>query len=114
MHGGQPCTCDPPESAGISIAKQLLTEQLFQEDMHGMILQATADIATGLRSSKWPGTRAPILYVQSIEASLYHLSLGFTVIGIASRKIIESLRVQANLCYSLKSNHKCHEQHIIG
>ena len=68
---GQQCMCDLPKSAGKSIAKQLLSKQLCQEDMHAIILQVTADIATGLRfMGKWPGSRPPILHVQSIEASL--------------------------------------------
>jgi len=74
---GRQCTHDPLKSSGRSIAKQLLCKQLFQEDMHAIILQATADIATGLRSTKckWPESGPPILHVQSIEDSLYHLSL---------------------------------------
>jgi len=100
---GQQYMCDPQKSAGRSFAKQLLSEQRFQEDMHAIILQVTADIATGLRSmGKWPRPRPPILHVQSIEASLYHLSLRSFVIGNPRKNRMQTLWMGARLYYNLE------------
>ncbi len=103
---GQQSMCDPQKSGGRSYAKQLSSKQRFQEDMHAIVLQVTTDIATGLTSmGKWPGTRPPILHVQSIEASLYHLSLLSFVIGNPRKNRIQSLWMGARLCYNLRSTH---------
>ena len=100
---GQQCMCDPQKSAGRSSTKQLLSKQHFQEDTHAMILQVIADITTGMRSmGKWPRPRPPILHVQSIEASLYHLSLRSFVIANPRRNPKQILWMGARLNYNLE------------
>ena len=80
---GRQCVCGPPKSADRGLAKQLLSKQVFQEDMHAIILQATADFAVGLTSMKcqWAGFGPRILHVQSVANSIYHLSLHSLVNG---------------------------------
>lgn len=68
-----------PSIADRSIAKQLLSKQVFQEDMHATFLQATADLATGLGSMKCkrpkPGQITPRSCVQSMDNSIHRLIL---------------------------------------